>query len=702
MAALLSPSAKQQFFDNAGNPASGFKLYTYAANTLTPQATYTNRAGTVSNTNPIILDARGEAIIYLNPEVIYDYVLHTAADVPVWTREDVSASAGDASAVAFTQSGSGAVIRTLQARLLDSPLYPTDFGAVGDGVADDTLAVQTTLNAAVAQSRTIDWGDLSKVYLVTSTLSLDLAGIGLRWIATGATIKYGGTHVARVFDLNTAVGCPVVIEGPLTIDANMLANNALWIGNTADGSSPSHYQDATITDLTVTNMYRKDATFAQSADGVFIRGAWNRVTLTRPTAKNSILAAGAGSIGVFGAFGITVANQGARAFRYCSIVDATVENISSEDPAYLSDQDGLRLFDAGDSVSHLYPNESFVSVRGGQYKNCRNRSIKVQANYAQVSNIGIVRNDPPTGGVGSQADIDMQVGGGSVDGVDCLYDAHVPSAIVQFTDTSIVGKVVPACTAKNIRVVNHGAVTLPVGIIITGDEDTGQRVFIDTVDIRGLIDKAVTWRISSPDDAMVIVKNVLCAPTTCFASCVRGVAMVVNNQFYADSCVNLGAAVPFFIKDSASSTLLKISANGCFGWTDGAGMSSGELNQPAMLRVDAIGGNNDATSGTMRPRWVSLANGASVQMPRSSLVGNCGFILIVTHSNAAEDQALFAVDHNSLIPIAITGTTWVAGTTADPGSGTYRIWGGGTTGGDSVWIKNNSGVARSFTVFMFG
>ena len=61
MAVSLSPigGAGAQFFDNNGNPLSGGKLYTYAAGTTTPQATYASAAGSTLNTNPIILDAAG-------------------------------------------------------------------------------------------------------------------------------------------------------------------------------------------------------------------------------------------------------------------------------------------------------------------------------------------------------------------------------------------------------------------------------------------------------------------------------------------------------------------------------------------------------------------------------------------------------------------------------------------------------------------
>ena len=62
--ASLMPNPKQQFFTAAGVPLSGGKVYTYSAGTTTPQVTYSDAAGTVPNTNPIILDSRGEAVIY--------------------------------------------------------------------------------------------------------------------------------------------------------------------------------------------------------------------------------------------------------------------------------------------------------------------------------------------------------------------------------------------------------------------------------------------------------------------------------------------------------------------------------------------------------------------------------------------------------------------------------------------------------------
>ena len=74
MTTALSPSPKQQFFTAGGVPLVGGKLYTYAAGTSTPLATYQDSSGTVSNTNPIILDSRGEANVWLLPSLAYKFV----------------------------------------------------------------------------------------------------------------------------------------------------------------------------------------------------------------------------------------------------------------------------------------------------------------------------------------------------------------------------------------------------------------------------------------------------------------------------------------------------------------------------------------------------------------------------------------------------------------------------------------------------
>jgi hypothetical protein len=88
--ASLSPTPKLQFFGTDGLPLVGGKLYTYAAGTTTPLATYVDAAGVTQNTNPVILDSNGEADVWLSNTLNYKFVLKDADDVLMYTTDYVS------------------------------------------------------------------------------------------------------------------------------------------------------------------------------------------------------------------------------------------------------------------------------------------------------------------------------------------------------------------------------------------------------------------------------------------------------------------------------------------------------------------------------------------------------------------------------------------------------------------------------------
>lgn len=81
---------KFSVMDDLGNPLSGGKIYFYEAGTSTLKDTYTDADGTVKNTNPVILDSRGEADIFLDRDP-YKIVVKTADDVTVITRDNYQA-----------------------------------------------------------------------------------------------------------------------------------------------------------------------------------------------------------------------------------------------------------------------------------------------------------------------------------------------------------------------------------------------------------------------------------------------------------------------------------------------------------------------------------------------------------------------------------------------------------------------------------
>ena len=73
---VLAPYLTAQFFNNQGQPNVGGLLYSYAAGTSTPLATYTDNTGVTQNPNPVFLNYRGEVpAIWVNPNVAYKFIL---------------------------------------------------------------------------------------------------------------------------------------------------------------------------------------------------------------------------------------------------------------------------------------------------------------------------------------------------------------------------------------------------------------------------------------------------------------------------------------------------------------------------------------------------------------------------------------------------------------------------------------------------
>lgn len=155
--AVVTPTAKAQFIDAAGIPLAGGYLYTYAAGTTTPQATYTDSTASTANSNPIVLDSRGEANIWLS-SADYKFKLTDANGTEIWTVDNIAApstalspvfssnvtiSANTAGpALLVTQTGAGAAIRVQDSADPDaSPFVVDTSGQVGVGTASPANAI---------------------------------------------------------------------------------------------------------------------------------------------------------------------------------------------------------------------------------------------------------------------------------------------------------------------------------------------------------------------------------------------------------------------------------------------------------------------------------------------------------------------------------------------------------------------------------
>ena len=94
----------------------------------------------------------------------------------------------NASQVVYNPAGTGAVATTVQTKLRES-VSVKDFGAVGDGVTDDTVAIQAAVNAADANRANEIHFPVGE-YVITGTITL---ASGIRLIGQGAM----GAQVAQ-------------------------------------------------------------------------------------------------------------------------------------------------------------------------------------------------------------------------------------------------------------------------------------------------------------------------------------------------------------------------------------------------------------------------------------------------------------------------------------------------------------------------
>ena len=208
MATSLAP-VLLRLFDDYGAILAGGSVTTYEAGTTTPLATYTDLAGAVPNTNPVILDAGGSATIRVTNGVAYKFIVKDSDGVTVHTEDNIivgtNADAASSSfLIAMTYCGSpGAQAFMGGAEITVANTLPIDF----DG---SSASVQTNPGADYVVS-------VKKNGVTVGTVTFDTAG-------TPTLATTGGTSVALVFgdtlsfhapDSGTAADFSITLVGAL-------------------------------------------------------------------------------------------------------------------------------------------------------------------------------------------------------------------------------------------------------------------------------------------------------------------------------------------------------------------------------------------------------------------------------------------------------------------------------------------------------
>ena len=88
-------NGKQQFFDGNGSPLANGSVTFYIPGTTTPVDTWQDSALSVLNTNPVVLDGNGMAVIWGESTALYRQIVKDASGITYWDQViGMSADAG--------------------------------------------------------------------------------------------------------------------------------------------------------------------------------------------------------------------------------------------------------------------------------------------------------------------------------------------------------------------------------------------------------------------------------------------------------------------------------------------------------------------------------------------------------------------------------------------------------------------------------
>ena len=222
--------AGAQFFDDNGAPLTGGKVFTYAAGTTTPLATYTTSAGTVANTNPIILDAAGRTPneVWLAVGTLYKFIVKTSTDVLVGTYDGLPSINDPYSINALL----GSITGTNAIAAVATPAIT----AYAAGATYSFVAANTNTAAATISIDGLAAKSITKNGSVALSAG-DIQAGKLTWIEYDGTtfqlinnIVYGGSVTAGTV---SGLSAPILVADGGTGRNTLTANNVLLGNGTA-------------------------------------------------------------------------------------------------------------------------------------------------------------------------------------------------------------------------------------------------------------------------------------------------------------------------------------------------------------------------------------------------------------------------------------------------------------------------------------
>ncbi|MFQ6558168.1 hypothetical protein Q7F05_19690 [Pseudomonas sp. Lb2C1-1] len=583
----------------------------------------------------------------------------------------------------------GTVVDYLPARV-----HVRKFGVKSDGITDDSTALENALLAGVP----LDFG--SGIIRITRALGNQALIPGaINWKSNGAKIQLDSAVITESMLYFSVLPLSHRIEGVLILDGASKAFCGLYLRNNSTDFFPIGYGTFYSADTQVQNIRRADSTYA-NGDGILIRGGFTTVVFDRPVVKNVVLASGAGIPGIVGVSGITIFgnSDGIGYPRSVTINDPVIDNISSEDAAYNSDQDGIRCFGPHAVTAGTAAINSTFRVNGGVFTNCWGRSIKSQMTTGEIVGSKFIRTTGPT--VGGNEEIGFQQGAGFVQDITCLYyGGNVPYCVIN-GGQGTVDRRRPALKVNGVFIVNHSSPAIQHIVQTFSPANDAGLVSISKVEVQGPIDRLVEYLVDGDANALSIsdicVNNLSSELVRVKTS---GLSSPFAAKVFATTCYNSGSIKPLLThRVAGNSVTAELSEYACTGFTRVGSADTFLPNPGSLMRPFAIAGEGQAIGGSMRVQGTSIVAGATGTLAGHGVNnGTCLALFSVNRGNLS--QALIAISPTGVTLLTAGSTDIVVGTTAEPASGTIRLWAGA---GGLLNIRNGDASSRTFTLVSIG
>ena len=191
--------------------------------------------------------------------------------IEVMVIQPTAINTADAASVSFTQAGSNDT-RTVQAKLQES-VSVKDFGAVGDGVTDDTAAIQAAISACNLSGATLHFPAGTWLDVTITALNISIN------VGRGAIFKTSNAGLVPALLLS---GCTnVSINGTIVGNGNK-ANNI-----NAYGSSSLGYEYSTVGVYNCNNLHIEDIYVYDSWHDGFTISDSSSISINNIYCKNS-------------------------------------------------------------------------------------------------------------------------------------------------------------------------------------------------------------------------------------------------------------------------------------------------------------------------------------------------------------------------------------------------------------------------------